>query len=186
MKLVTLLSAIVFVWVSALVSTLHAQTIAICKGEYALCAASPTTLTGNLIKVNGKTFKEGVAVCPVLSGAAVANMDLMQGSCDAPKGKVWSLFGVPPVTSYPQAPDWTVQPAVFRSFKVGDTPTTGMSNMWSFLCTKQTKQVNGVTLASCYGPVMESPWTGNHVVPGETAFTQAPVGASYPVGGNVP
>ena len=186
MKLVTLLSAIVFVWVSALVSTLHAQTIAICKGEYALCAASPTALTGNLIKVNGKTFKEGVAVCPVLTGAAVANMDLMQGSCDAPKGKVWSLFGVPPVTSYPQAPDWTVQPAVFRSFKVGDTPTTGISNMWSFLCTKQTKQVNGVTLASCYGPVMESPWTGNHVAPGETAFTQAPVGASYPVGGNVP
>ena len=186
MKLVTLLSAIVFVWVSTLVSTLHAQTIAICKGEYALCAASPTTLTGNLIKVNGKTFKEGVAVCPVLTGAAVANMDLMQGSCDAPKGKVWSLFGVPPQTAYPQAPDWSVQPAVFRSFKVGDTPTTGMSNMWSFLCTKQTKQVNGVTLASCYGPVMESPWTGNHVVSGETAFTQAPVGASYPVGGNVP
>ena len=164
----------------------QAQTIKICHGEYALCAASASTLTGNLIKVNGKTFKEGVAVCPVLTGAAVANMDLMGGSCDAPKGKVWSLFGVPPQTAYPQAPDWTVQPAVFRSFKVGDTPTTGMSNQWSFLCTKQIKQVNGVTLASCYGPVMESPWTGNHVVAGETAFTQAPVGASYPVGGNVP
>jgi len=186
MKIVTLLSAIVFVWVSALVNTLHAQTIAVCKGEYALCAASPTALTGNLIKVNGKTFKEGVAICPVLTGAAVANMDLMGGSCAAPKGKVWSLFGVPPQTAYPQAPSWTVQPAVFRSFTVGDTPTSGMSNMWSFLCTKQTKQVNGVTLASCYGPVMESPWTGNHVVSGETAFTQAPAGASYPVGGNVP
>jgi hypothetical protein len=186
MKIVTLLSAIVFVWVSALVSPIHAQTIAICKGEYALCAASPATLTGKTISVSGKTFKEGVAVCPVLTGMAVANMTLMQGSCDAPKGKVWSLFGVPPLTAYPQAPDWSVQPAVFRSFKVGDTPTTGMSNMWSFLCTKQTKQVNGVTLASCYGPVMESPWTGNHVVSGETAFTQAPANASYPVGGNVP
>jgi hypothetical protein len=186
MKIVTLFSAVVFFWVSALFCTLHAQTIKICHGEYALCAASASALTGNLIKVNGKTFKEGVAVCPVLTGAAVANMDLMGGSCDAPKGKVWSLFGVPPQTAYPQAPDWTVQPAVFRSFKVGDTPTTGMSNQWSFLCTKQTKQVNGVTLASCYGPVMESPWTGNHVMPGETAFTQAPVGASYPVGGNVP
>jgi hypothetical protein len=186
MKIVTLLSAIVFVWVSALVSTLHAQTIAICKGEYALCAASSTALTGNLIKVNGKTFKEGVAICPVLTGAAVANMDLMGGSCDAPKGKVWSLFGVPPQTAYPQAPSWTVQPAVFRSFTVGDTPSTGMSNMWSFLCEKQAKQYSGVTLASCYGPVMESPWTGNHVVSGETAFTQAPVGASYPVGGNLP
>jgi hypothetical protein len=178
--------AIVLFWVSALMSTIKAQTIEICKGEYALCAASPTTLTGKTITVQGKTFKEGVAVCPVLTGDAVANMTLMQGSCNAPKGKVWSLFGVPPQTAYPQAPDWTVQPAIFRSFKVGDTPTTGMSNMWSFLCTKQTKQVNGVTLASCYGPVMESPWTGNHVVPGETAFTQAPVGATFPVGGNVP
>ena len=186
MKLVTLLSAIVFVWASALVSILNAQTIAICQGEYALCAASSTTLTGKSIAVQGKTFKEGVAVCPVLTGAAVANMDLMQGSCNAPKGKVWSLFGVPPQTAYAQAPDWTVQPAAFRSFTVGNTPTTGMSNMWSFLCDKQTKQVNGITLASCYGPVMESPWTGNHVVPGETAFTQAPVGATYPVGGNVP
>ena len=164
----------------------QAQTIAVCKGEYALCAASSTALTGNLIKVNGKAFKEGVAICPVLTGAAVANMDLMGGSCTAPKGKVWSLFGVPPQTAYPQAPSWTVQPAVFRSFTVSDTPTSGMSNMWSFLCTKQTKQVNGVTLASCYGPVMESPWTGNHVVPGETAFTQAPAGSTYPVGGNVP
>ena len=182
----TIFSTIVLLWVSALVSTLQAQTIAVCKGEYALCAASPTTLTGKSISVQGKTFKEGVAVCPVLTGDAVANMDLMQGSCSAPIGKVWSLFGVPPQTAYPQAPYWTVQPAVFRSFTVGNTPTTGMSNMWSFLCTKQTKQVNGVTLASCYGPVMESPWTGNHVVSGETAFTQAPTGASYPVGGNVP
>jgi hypothetical protein len=176
----------VFAWVFALISTTHAQTIAICKGEYALCAASPATLTGKSITVQGKTFKEGVAVCPVLTGAAVANMDLMQGSCSAPKGKVWSLFGVPPQTAYPQAPNWDVTTAVFRSFKVGDTPTTGMSNMWSFLCDKQIKQVNGVTLASCYGPVMESPWTGNHVVSGETAFTQAPTGASYPVGGNAP
>ena len=165
---------------------IQAQTIAICKVEYALCAASSTTLTGNLIKVNGKAFKEGMAVCPVLTGDAVANMDLMQGSCNAPKGKVWSLFGVPPQTAYPQAPSWAVAPAAFRSFTVGTTPETGMSNMWSFLCEKQAKQINGVTLASCYGPVMESPWTGHHVVAGETAFTQAPPGATFPVGGNVP
>ena len=186
MKILTVVSTVILFWVLALFSTAQAQNLAICQGEYALCAASPTTLTGKTITISGKTFKEGVAVCPVLTGMAVANMTLMQSSCDAPKSKVWSLFGVPPLTSYPQAPDWTVQPAVFRSFKVGDTPTTGMSNMWSFLCTKQAKQVNGVTLASCYGPVMESPWTGNHVVSGETAFTQAPAGASYPVGGNVP
>ena len=175
----------VFLWTAALLCAVQAQTIAICKGQYALCAASSTTPTGNLIKVNGKTFKEGVAVCPILTGDAIANMDLMGGSCDAPKGKVWSLFGVPPQTAYPQAPSWAVAPAEFRSFTVGTTPDTGMSNMWSFLCTKG-EVVNGVQLANCHGPIMESPWTANHVVPGETAFTQAPAGASYPVGGNKP
>ena len=170
-----------------LVTPAHAgPALAICRGEYALCAASSTEPTGNSIVVNGVVFREGASICPVLRGPAIADLNLMNGSCNAPKGKVWSLFGVPPLTAYPQAPDWAVVPAVFRSFKVGDTLTTGMSNMWAMLCTKQAKQVNGVTLASCYGPVMESPWTGNHVVPGETAFTQAPVGASYPVGGNVP
>ena len=184
--LLTLISAVILFWVSALFGTIQAQTLAICTGEYALCAASSTALTGKTMMLNGKTFREGVAICPILTGAAIANMDLMSGSCAAPKGKVWSLFGVPPVTSYPQAPTWAVAPAVFRSFTVGTTPQTGMSNMWSFLCERQAQPVNGVHLASCYGPVMESPWTGNHVVKGETSFTQAPVGATYPVGGNLP
>lgn len=164
----------------------HAQNIQVCTGQYALCAASATTPTGKLIKVDGKTFKEGMAVCPILTGDAVANLDLMGGSCDAKPGKVWSLFGVPPVTSYPQAPTWAVAPAVFRSFTIGETPTTGMSNMWSFLCDVQAQPVNGAKLASCYGPIMESPWTNDHVKPGQLGFTQAPVGATYPVGGNAP
>ena len=177
---------IILVLVSLIAFNSQAHTIAICTGEYALCAASPTTPTGKTMTVNGKLFRQGIAVCPILNGNAIANMDLMNGSCKATKGKVWSLFGVPPVTSYPQAPDWTVVPAQFRSFKVGTTPTTGMSNMWSFLCDVQAKPVNGVKLASCYGPIMESPWDGNVVKPGETAFTQAPENVSYPVGGNAP
>jgi len=162
----------------------QASSLAICQGEYALCAASSTTPTGKTMKVNGKTFKEGMAVCPILTGAAIADLNLMNGSCNAPKGKVWSLFGVPPVTSYPQAPSWNTTTAVFRSFTIGDTPTTGMSNMWSFPCEIQAQKINGVKLASCYGPIMESPWDGNHVKQGQTGFTQAPVGATYPVGGN--
>ena len=158
--------------------------IKICTGEYALCAASATTPTKRTIQVDGKTFKEGVAVCPVLSGDAVANMNLMNNSCKAPSGKVWSLFGIPPQTSYPQAPTWDVQPAVFRTFTIGETAETGMSNMWSFLCTIQPQLVNGVKLASCYGPIMESPWTNNHVKQGQTGFTQAAVGSTYPVGAN--
>ena len=163
-----------------------ASSIAICTGEYALCAASSTIPTGKMITVKGKEYKEGIAVCPVLTGTAIANLSLMNGSCDAPKGRVWSLFGVPPLTSYPQAPDWSVQPAQFRSFVTTSETGGGMSNMWSFLCDKQPEQVNGVTLANCYGPINESPWDDRHVPAGSTAFTQAPVGASDPVGGNAP
>lgn len=164
-----------------------AENIGVCKNqEYALCAASATTPTGKTITVQGKVYREGVAICPILIGDSVANLDLMNGSCAHAPNKVWSLFGVPPQTEYPQAPSWASVPATFRSFTIGTTPTTGMSNMWSFLCNVQAQPVNGTKLASCYGPIMESPWTNNHVKPGQLGFTQAPVGATYPVGGNVP
>jgi len=162
------------------------EPLSICHGEYALCAASPTTPTGRMMTVKGKKFREGMAVCPILNGDAIANLNLMNGSCAAPgPGKVWSLFGVPAQTSYPQQPTWDVAPAQFRSFTIGTTPTTGMSNMWSFPCDVQAKTVNGVKLASCYGPIMESPWTNDHVKPGQVGFTQAAEGVTYPVGGNV-
>jgi hypothetical protein len=166
--------------------TVVAHSLGICQGEYALCAASPTTPTGKTMLIDGKTFREGMAVCPVLNGISIANLDLMKGTCDIGPGKVWSLFGIPPVTEYPQAPSWDVTPAEFRSFTIGETQDTGMSNMWSFPCLIQEVKVNGVTLASCYGPIMESPWTNDHVKPGQTGFTQAPEGAIYPVGGNAP
>jgi hypothetical protein len=163
----------------------HAESIKICEGEYALCAASPATLTGKSIRVKGKEYREAVAVCPILSGKAFANLSLMNNSCDAPKGFVWSLFGVPPQTSYPQAPDWSVKTAVFNYWTIGKTPTTGMSNMWSMLCNRQAQPINSVYLASCYGPVMESPFTNNRVKPGEIGFSQAPAGSTYSVGGNI-
>ena len=163
-----------------------AHTIAMCVGEYALCAASSTIANGKTITVNGKKYKEGVAVCPVLKGSAVANMDLMSGSCKAPAGQVWSLFGVPPPATFPQAPTWNQVTPVVRSFTTSVGTGHGMSNMWSFICTKRPMKVNGVTLADCVGPINESPFTGDHVKPGATAFTQAPVGAADPVGGNFP
>jgi len=162
----------------------YSGTLGVCHGEYALCAASSTEPTGRTMVVNGKTYAEGKAVCPVLNGDSVADLNLMNGSCDAPAGKVWSLFS--PQSNYPQAPTWAVAPAQFRSFTTSRTKGGGMSNMWSFLCDKQPKQVNGVTLADCYGPINESPWNDRHVPAGVTAFTQAPVGAVNPVGGNMP
>jgi hypothetical protein len=160
----------------------QAMNLTICEGEFALCAASPATPTGKKIVINGKTFQEGMAVCPILKGKSIADLSLMNGSCDAPKGKVWSLFST--ATSYPQAPDWAVKPVVVTKFVT--TKQSGMSNMWSFLCEIQAKKINGVRLASCYGPINESPWNNGHVPVGSTAFTAAPVGAANPVGGNVP
>lgn len=156
-----------------------AADIMLCNGEYALCAASGSTPTGKMITVKGKKFAEGMAVCPVLKGQSVANGALMKNSCDAPAGKVWSLFST--VSEAPQAPTWAVAPLVHRTFTL--SKTEGMSNLWSFICDKQ-KIVNGVQLASCYGPINESPLTNGHVKMGSTIITDAPVGVLNPVGGN--
>jgi len=159
-----------------------AAELMICNGEYALCAASGSTPTGKMITVKGKKFAEGMAVCPILKGRSIANGELMNKSCAAPAGKVWSLFSTE--TEYPQAPTWATTKAVVREFTV--TKEAGMSNQWSFLCDRQTKPVNGVNLANCYGPINESPWNNGRVEFGTTAFTAAPVGAPNPVGGNFP
>ena len=160
--------------------SVSAADLMICNGEYALCAASGSTPTGKKIMVKGKEFAEGMAVCPVLTGRSIANPALMNNSCDAPAGKVWSLFST--VSEAPQAPTWAVAPLVHRTFVL--SKTEGMSNMWSFICVKQTKLVNGAQLASCYGPINESPLTNGHVKMGSTIVTDAPVGVLNPVGGN--
>jgi len=157
-----------------------AAPIMICNGEYSLCAASGSTPTGKTITVKGKVFQEGMAICPVLTGRSVANPALMNNSCDAPPGKVWSLFST--VSEAPQAPSWAVAPLVQRTFTLGKD--SGMSNQWSFICDKQAKLVNGVRLASCYGPINESPWPHGHIKPGAIVITDAPAGALTRVGGN--
>lgn len=161
-------------------SNVFAAPIMICNGEYALCAASGSTPTGKTITVKGKVFQEGMAVCPVLTGRSVANPALMNNSCDAPPGKVWSLFST--VSEAPQAPSWAVAPLVQRTFTLGKD--SGMSNQWSFLCDKQVKKTNNVQLASCYGPINESPLTNGHIKPGAKIITDAPAGVLNSVGGN--
>jgi hypothetical protein len=175
----------------ALYATQVQAGITICSGEYALCAASGSVPTGKTILVQGKKFREGVAVCPVLVGTAVANMELMHHTCKAPEGQVWSLFGLPLPTTFPQAPSWNSVAPVVRSFTVEEGKDSGMSNQWSFLCTKRplpTLSIDGhlVLLADCVGPINESPWTNGHVKIGTTAFTEAPIGTPNPVGGNFP
>ena len=156
----------------------------VCTVPYALCAASSTVATGKSIVVNGTTFKEGVAVCPVLTGNSVANPALIKSNCDAGKGKVWSLFSA--AKEYPQAPTWAVAPATVRTFITALGAGNGMSNMWSFPCVVRKEKVNGATLADCYGPINESPINAARVPAGTRVITSAPAGASDPVGGNLP
>jgi len=73
-----------------------------------------------------------------------------------------------------------------RTFTTAVGAGNGMSNMWSFPCVKRPKKENGATLSDCFGPINESPWTGDHVPPGTNSGTGAPVGSSDPVGGNFP
>src|SRR5215470_570913 len=81
----------------------------ICKGTYALCAASTCTPNGHMIQVNvagGGTalFPEASCKCPVYTGAAIADPDggNMKGTCEPPgPGRIWSLYF--PRSHIPQA-----------------------------------------------------------------------------------
>jgi hypothetical protein len=159
-------------------------------GKFAFCGASPATPTGNEIVVEGKTFKEGCAICPVMEGPAVANVLLVGDpfiTPDSTDKTVWSYFWY--YDSVPQAPTWQTLPTVNRTFVITDEPGGGMSNMWCMPCQILPEKVNGVTLAKCLGPINELAFPTRRAVeavPGETSVTQAPIGATYPVGTIIP
>ena len=61
--------------------------------------------------------------------------------------------------------------------------------MFCMPCKVLKDKVNGVTLAECLGPLNEAAVPlrrALRVVQGETSITQAPEGASYPVGTIIP
>jgi hypothetical protein len=168
-------------------STAQAARYQICVGEFAFCGASSAVPTGNLITVNTITgtaqFNEALAVCPVMTGSAVADLKggNMQGSCAvSAEGHVWSLFA--PFSEVPTAPTWDVNTVTPRLFVSGSD--ANFSQMFSFDCVK-TEVVNGVQLADCFGPINES-LTGAPVPAGTTMLTEAPLGSILPVSGSLP
>lgn len=167
-------------YVVGTITMAYASSFTICKGSYALCAASPSTPTGNSITVKGTSYEEVMAVCPVMDGSFIADLTggNMDGTCTNPNSNtVWSLFM--PTLYIPQAPDWdTKTKAPIRLFTT-TSGVGGQSNMFSFLCTMATKE-NGVQLANCYGPANES-FNGTPVPVGTLVATQAVEGASLPV-----
>ena len=165
------------------------RAIKIYKGKFAFCGASGAEPTGNIITVQGRKFKEGRSVCPVMDGPSIANLKLVPNpsvSPDGTKDTVWSFFWY--YDEVPQAPTWETLPTVNRSFVIGDTPSTQMSNMFCMPC-RIFKTVNGVELAECVGPLNELAFPLRKAIrahEGQTSITQAPEGSSYPVGTVIP
>ena len=164
------------------------KALVLVKGKFAFCGASGAELTGRTIEVQGKTFLEGKSICPVLDGVSLANLMLVGNPSitpDSTNNTVWSYFWY--LDSVPQAPTWDNLPTVNRSFVI--TKTQGMSNMFCMPCKVLEEKVNGVTLAECLGPINQAAIPlrrALRVVDGETSITQAPVGATYPVGTIIP
>lgn len=164
--------------------------LVIVKGKFAYCGASATQATKDSITVLGKKFLKGIATCPVLDGPSVVNTYLISNPTITPDGTaktVWSLFWY--YDTVVQAPNWNKLPTQNRTFVVTNEPGGGMSNMWCMPCKILPKKVNGVTLAECEGPINESAFPLDkavRVIPGMTSVTQAPLGATYPVGTVIP
>ena len=165
------------------------RALKIYKGKFAFCGASGAEPTGNIITVQGRKFKEGRSVCPVMDGPSIANLKLVPNpsvSPDGTKDTVWSFFWY--YDEVPQAPTWETLPTVNRSFVIGDTPSTQMSNMFCMPC-RIFKTVNGVELAECVGPLNELAFPLRKAIrahEGQTSITQAPEGSPYPVGTVIP
>ena len=168
----------------------YERALVVVEGKFAFCGASGAVPTGDTITVEGKHFLEGVAACPVLDGPSIANNILVPNPSITPDSTdktVWSYFWY--YDSVPQAPTWEKLPTVNRTFTITNSPDSSMSNMWCMPCKILPKKVNGVTIANCYGPLNELAFPMHRAiraVPGETAVTQAPVGATYSVGTIIP
>lgn len=138
--------------------------LTICKGEYALCAASTCTPTGDTITVNnGTTYPEVRCTCPILRGRAIADLTAgnMQGTCKkSARNHVWSLFA--PRLNYPQqASKFSRDPddtrAVIQACSADLNQGARASNCFSFDCVRRSRDI-----AVCKCPMAQ--------VPANTAF----------------
>lgn len=168
----------------------YERALVVVEGKFAFCGASGAIPTGDTITVEGKQFLEGVAACPVMDGPSIANNILVPNPSITPDSTdktVWSYFWY--YDSVPQAPTWEKLPTVNRTFTIAKTPDSSMSNMWCMPCKVLPNKINGVTIAECYGALNELAFPMRRALRahvGQTSVTQAPVGATYPVGTIIP
>ena len=133
--------------------------LTLCKGKFALCAASTCRPTGRTMTTNdGNTYPEMSCTCPVLDGYSIADltMGVMQGTCavDDPNTQVWSLFA--PRIFYPQeASDFVQTPKSATKATVQSCPgelAPESVNCFGMMCTYDTDLTNGTQTATCTCP----------------------------------
>jgi hypothetical protein len=187
----------------------EAGVLRIHKGKFAFCGASGAVPTGKKIVIQGVTYDEGCAICPVLDGPSISNLAMygsggtwgefnVENNFKTPDGTdstVWSLFwyfdsadSVPQFN--PETKEWELLPPNNRAFVVNtDSPSTSESNMFCMPAVIFDTTSAGIVLAKCYGPLNEAAVPLRKAVPvksGMKSITAAKVGAPYPVGTPIP
>ena len=179
------------------------------KGKFAFCGASGAVPTGRKIKIQGRIFNEGCAICPVLDGPSISNLAMYgEGGTwgefnvkenpqtpDGTENTVYSFFWffdandtVPQFN--PQTEEWEWMNPVNRKFVINtDYDSTSMSNMFAMPGVIFDTTETGIILAKCYGPINEAAVPlrkAIHVRNGWTSVTAAKEGFPYPVGTPIP
>ena len=179
------------------------------KGKFAFCGASGAVQTGRKIKIQGRVFDEGCAICPVLDGPSISNLAMYgEGGTwgefnvkenpqtpDGTENTVYSFFWffdandtVPQFN--PQTEEWEWMNPVNRKFVINtDYDSTSMSNMFAMPGVIFDTTETGIILAKCYGPINEAAVPlrkAIHVRNGWTSVTAAKEGFPYPVGTPIP
>jgi len=179
------------------------------KGKFAFCGASGAVPTGKMIKIQGREFKEGCAICPVLDGPSISNLAMygeggtwgefnVKESPQTPDGTentVYSFFWffdandtVPQFN--PETKEWEWMNPVNRQFVINkDYDCTSMSNMFAMPGVIFDTTETGIVLAKCYGPINEAAVPlrkAIHVKNVWTSVTAAKKGFPYPVGTPIP
>ena len=183
-----------------------------CPGDFALCAASICTRTGEKIEVKTATgtafFDEAQCICPIFPGPSIGDVSggniaqpLGPGHCFEPPDMVngmpvrrhdgiWSLYS--PMGEIPQEINNWNQGKKKSAAPPNSCPASAMNtfaNCFSFACVRAGK-INGVEVATCFCPIAES-LTGMGVLLGTPFGTQAGQGnedicSQLPVGAPFP
>ena len=186
------------------------------EGAYAFCGASGAVPTGKKIMVQGVEFDEGCAICPVLVGPSIANLDMwgdggtwgkfyVKDNPQTPDGTnqtVWSFywyfdstdvvpqFDVEIFLKNPETQGWVWEAPNNRAFIVNtDSAHTSMSNMFAMPGRIIDTLDNGIILAECFGPLNEAAVPLRKAIPvksGMKSITAAKENAPYPVGTPIP